>query len=120
MEAVDRERSEWELSAIDPHDRCSWRSGVRSAMRAASQLHGRGPLMWMLPLYLHVNKKSVVDDDDDILPCPLCYPILLYWLLVCMFYVIEYIICNLLNGNVVYRLPQGNAPTTRVLTCLNL
>ena len=22
-----------------------------------------GPLMWMLPLYLHVNKKSEYDDD---------------------------------------------------------
>ena len=21
--------------------------------------------MWMLPLYLHVNKKSIDDDDDD-------------------------------------------------------
>ena len=25
---------------------------------------GRGPLMWMMPLYLHVNHKS--DDDDDV------------------------------------------------------
>ena len=31
------------FSAIDPHDRDTWRSGVRSAMRAASQLPGRGP-----------------------------------------------------------------------------
>ena len=31
------------LSAINPHDRRTWRSGVRSAMRAASQLSGRGP-----------------------------------------------------------------------------
>ena len=30
-------------SAIDPHDRDTLRSGVRSAMRAASQLPGRGP-----------------------------------------------------------------------------
>ena len=37
---------------------------MRSAMRAASQLSGRGPLMWMLPLYLHVNQKSDYDDDD--------------------------------------------------------
>ena len=37
---------------------------MRSAIHAASQLSGRGgPLMWILPLYLHVNKKS--DDDDD-------------------------------------------------------
>ena len=34
---------EWKLSAINPHDRHTWRSGVRSAMRAASQLPGRGP-----------------------------------------------------------------------------
>ena len=31
MEAV-----EWKLSAIDPNDRYTWRSGVRSAVRAAS------------------------------------------------------------------------------------
>ena len=34
---------EWKLSAINPHDRRTWRSGVRSAMCAASQLSGRGP-----------------------------------------------------------------------------
>ena len=53
---------EWKLSAINPQT--YWRSGVRSAMRAASQLSGRGPLMWMLPLYLHVNKKSDYDYDE--------------------------------------------------------
>ena len=31
-------------------------------MQQASYLEG-GPLMWMLPLYQHLNKKS--DDDDD-------------------------------------------------------
>ena len=40
---IERDRREWKLSAIDPHDRDTWRSGVRSAMRAASQLPGRGP-----------------------------------------------------------------------------
>ena len=34
---------EWKLSAINPHDRRTWRSGVRSAMHAASQLSGMGP-----------------------------------------------------------------------------
>ena len=29
---------EWKLSAINPHDRNMWRSGVRSAICAASQL----------------------------------------------------------------------------------
>ena len=33
---------EWKLSAINPHDRHTWGSGVRSAMRAASQLSGSG------------------------------------------------------------------------------
>ena len=33
-----RDCREWKLSAINPHDRYTWRSGVRSAMHAASQL----------------------------------------------------------------------------------
>ena len=33
---------ESKLSAVNPHDRHTWRSGVRSAMLAASQLSGRG------------------------------------------------------------------------------
>ena len=33
----------YRLMESDPHDRDIWRSGVRSAMRAASQLLGRGP-----------------------------------------------------------------------------
>ena len=57
---TERDCREWKLSAINPHDRYTWRSGVRSAMRAASQLPGRSPLMWMLPLYLHVNKKNLM------------------------------------------------------------
>ena len=40
---TERDCREWKLSAIDPHDRDTWRPGVRSAMRAASQLPGRGP-----------------------------------------------------------------------------
>ena len=40
---TERDCREWKLSAIDPHDRDSCRSGVRSAMHAASQLPGRGP-----------------------------------------------------------------------------
>ena len=47
----------------------TWRSGVRSAMHAASQLSGRGPLMWMWPLYLHVNQKSDYDDDEHHKTC---------------------------------------------------
>ena len=40
---TERDCREWKLSAIDLNDRDTWRSGVRSAMRAASQLPGRGP-----------------------------------------------------------------------------
>ena len=40
---TERDPREWKLSAIDPHDRDTWRSGVRSAMHSASQLPGRGP-----------------------------------------------------------------------------
>ena len=40
---IERECREWKLSAINPHDRDTWRSGVRSAPHAASQLPGRGP-----------------------------------------------------------------------------
>ena len=40
---TERDCREWKLPAISPHDRRTWRSGVRSAMRAASQLSGRGP-----------------------------------------------------------------------------
>ena len=36
---------------------------VKSAMRAANQLPGGGPLIRMMPL--HVNQKSDYDDDDD-------------------------------------------------------
>ena len=34
---------EWKLRTVDLQERSTWRSGVRSAMRAASQLPGRGP-----------------------------------------------------------------------------
>ena len=34
--------SEWKLMTVDPQERSTWRSGMRSAMRAASQLPGKG------------------------------------------------------------------------------
>ena len=39
---TERDCREWKLSAIDPHDRDTWRSGVRSATRATSQLPWKG------------------------------------------------------------------------------
>ena len=48
---TEMDRREWKLSAIDPHDRDTWRSGVRFAMSAASQLPGRRPtVMDMTPI----------------------------------------------------------------------
>ena len=40
---TERDCRERKLLAINPHDRHTRSSGVRSAMRAASQLSGRGP-----------------------------------------------------------------------------
>ena len=35
---------EWNLTTVKPQERSTWRSGVRSAMRAASQLPRKGPI----------------------------------------------------------------------------
>ena len=40
---TERDRREWKLWAINSHNKHIWRSGVRSSMRAASRLPGRGP-----------------------------------------------------------------------------
>ena len=39
---TERDCCEWKLTTVDPQERSTSRSGVRSAMRAASQLPGRG------------------------------------------------------------------------------
>ena len=43
MEETDKDCCEWKLTAVDPQERSTSRSGVISAMPAASQLPGRGP-----------------------------------------------------------------------------
>ena len=40
---TERDCREWKLTTVDPQERSTWRSGVRSAMGAASQLPGKGP-----------------------------------------------------------------------------
>ena len=40
---TERDCRVWKLSAINRHDRHTWRSGVTSAIHAASQLPVRGP-----------------------------------------------------------------------------
>ena len=49
--------------AVNPHERNTRRSNVRSATCAPRQLPEGGPLMWMM--FLHINQKPD-DDDDDI------------------------------------------------------
>ena len=46
---------EWKFTTVDPQERSTWRSGVKSAMRVASQLPERGPT------------------DVDVAPAPACY-----------------------------------------------
>ena len=48
----------WKLTTVDPQERSTWRSGVRSAMRAASHLPGKGPTDVDQK---HVNQKSDYD-----------------------------------------------------------
>ena len=89
---TEKDCREWKLTTVNPQDRSTWRSGVRSAqpsrqehleirceicstlktgapgdqvwdllcLQLASYLE-EGPLMWMMPLHLHVNKKSDYD-----------------------------------------------------------
>ena len=40
---TERDRREWNLNEVDPCDRDVWRSSVRSAMHAASQIPGQEP-----------------------------------------------------------------------------
>ena len=40
---AEKDCGELKLTTVDPQERSTWRSGVRSAMHAASQLLGRGP-----------------------------------------------------------------------------
>ena len=62
MEAADREELQRvEALAINLHDRRTWRSGVRSAMCAASQLSGRGPTdVDVAPVSAHLIIKNPI------------------------------------------------------------
>ena len=40
---MEKDCREWKLMKVDPQESSTWRSGVRSAMRASSQLPGKGP-----------------------------------------------------------------------------
>ena len=40
---TEKDCREWKLTTVEPQERSTMRSGVRSAMRAASELPGKGP-----------------------------------------------------------------------------
>ena len=65
QQLTERDCREWKMSAIDPHDRHTWRSGMRSALHTTSQLPVRGPTDVDVSLYLHINQKSNDDDEDQ-------------------------------------------------------
>ena len=70
MEAADREGSQRvEVTGYQP-SWYTWRSGVRSAMVQQASYLERGPLMWMLPLYLQGIQKSG-DYDHEEMPGPI-------------------------------------------------
>ena len=50
---------EWKLMMVNPQERSTWKSGVRAAMRAVSQLPGKGPTDLD-----DDNQNSDYDDDD--------------------------------------------------------
>ena len=52
---------DWKLTTVYTQERSTWRSGVRSAMRAASHLPGRWPTDVDDAPHLHVNQKSDYD-----------------------------------------------------------
>ena len=60
---TEKDCHEWKLTSVDPQERSTWRSCVRSAVRAASQLPRKGPLILMKPLHLHSNQKSDYDGN---------------------------------------------------------
>ena len=64
---TEKDCREWNLTTVDPQERSTWRSGVRSAMHAASQLPGKGltDVDVIMPLHLHINQIS--DNDYELL-----------------------------------------------------
>ena len=48
----EKDCSEWKLMTVDAQERCE----ILLCMQLASYLEG-GPLMWMMPLHLHLNQN---------------------------------------------------------------
>ena len=51
---------EWKLTTVDPQEKCTWRSGVRSATRTVILLPGRGALMCMMQLQAYQTSDNMV------------------------------------------------------------
>ena len=69
---TERDCRVWELSAIKPHDRLTWRSGVRSSMSAASQVPGRVVKMVDRHVNVLLNTIYIFQDISSIsalVPC---------------------------------------------------
>ena len=58
---TEKDCHELKLTTVDPQERSTWRSSVRSAMHApiASYLEG-DPLMWTMPMPLHRLIKNLI------------------------------------------------------------
>ena len=56
---------------VDHQERSTWRSGVRSAMHAASQLPGRGPLLWVMSLHLQSDYDDMFWKKPVLFPAPI-------------------------------------------------
>ena len=55
---------EGKLTTVDPQERSTERSDVRSLyVQLAGYLEGDPPV-WMMPLHLHVNQNFDYDDDE--------------------------------------------------------
>ena len=59
QQLTERDCRELKMSDIDPHDRHTWRSGMRSALHT-SQLPGRGPTDVDVPLYCTLIKNPMM------------------------------------------------------------
>ena len=59
MEETDRERFLW----VEAHDSWPSRKEHLETWKGGGGGGGGGPLMWMMPLPLHIDQKSDYDDD---------------------------------------------------------
>ena len=93
-----RDRREWKLPAINLHDRHTWRSGARSAMRAASQLPGRGPTEPPRPAQCDADKYWYKEYNDSLLDRRSFKSFIIMHLMYMLLAFIHIIAANAING----------------------